>query len=50
MEYLDISDPLERAVADRVLQKAIEIDEERRAADVKAMMVAVQNGIARAFK
>lgn len=49
VDYLRIEDPTERTVARLALQKAEDIASERRQAFIKAITVAVQNGVAKAF-
>lgn len=49
MEFLDL-DEVEFLVAREVLQTAEDIQHERNKAQIKAWEVAVQNGVAKAFK
>jgi hypothetical protein len=47
--YLGLTDGIDRMVADEVVQKADELWHERINSIMKAIEVAVQNGVARAF-
>lgn len=48
--FLSIEDRVEQEVARQVLQKAEDLQNDREKAWIKAIEVAVQNGVARAFK
>lgn len=49
MEILRLSDPIEVRVAEAVVNKAVDIDLDRRKEYYKNMAAAVQTGVAKAF-
>lgn len=49
LDFYSIADPVERMLVEATLNKAEEIAGERRTQFIKAIQVAVQNGVAKAF-